>query len=507
MFFSKDSESSFSLRARFLVFLFTTLFVIFLGYGIAYWHARTLRNIVLVQSPKLILISQAADALLMSISSQKDFIPSYVLDQNPDWLLRLNNDWETAKQLVQNALAAARTPHEQQQIQDINGAYHRYMKSVERVIISYRRGVQSEIHNSRTEAASLFAYAEKLAKEFKEIQRQNGEEVQHAAEAELNRIQHFNIGLVSLITCMLFFFAWRAWHRIIYPLQILAGEDTGASFKGDKEITAVQSRIARLLQNAGETSRALARSRKSLEQAERMVVVAKLAASMAHSIRNPLTSVKMRLFSLNRSLHLDADQQEDFDVISDEIRHLDIVVQNFLEFARPPKLKVQSISPSEVIDRTLVLLNHRFEAYDVTVTAHRENSLPAISGDPEQLKEVFVNILENACQAMAGNPGTIDIFEDMAKPEKGEVSMPRIRICDSGPGIPEDFLAHVFEPFYTTKGEGTGLGLSIAYRIVENHGGTIDVHSTSEGTCFTICLPAISYPDTKGIPDGSHSDY
>ena len=140
-------------------------------------------------------------------------------------------------------------------------------------------------------------------------------------------------------------------------------------------------------------------------------MVGKLAAGVAHSIRNPLTSVKMRLFSMKRSLELSASQKEDFEVISEEIRHIDTIVRNFLEFSRPPKLKMQRISPSDVVDLALSLLHNRLESYGVEVKLIREQRLPEIWADPEQLKEVLVNLVVNACEAMVGG-GAITIQEE-----------------------------------------------------------------------------------------------
>jgi signal transduction histidine kinase len=141
-----------------------------------------------------------------------------------------------------------------------------------------------------------------------------------------------------------------------------------------------------------------------------MAMVGKLAAGMAHSVRNPFTSVKMRLFSLSRSLKLSGTQKEDFDVISEEIDHIDTIVQNFLEFSRPPKLRMQPVSPSTVVDTAIQLLRYRLESYNVKAIIHRDKMLPAVDADPDQLKEVLVNLMVNACEAMTGG-GTIDIHE------------------------------------------------------------------------------------------------
>jgi signal transduction histidine kinase len=237
------------------------------------------------------------------------------------------------------------------------------------------------------------------------------------------------------------------------------------------------------------TQSELEKSRETLLQAEKMALVGKLAAGMAHSIRNPLTSVKMRLFSLNRTLDLSVTQKDDFQVISEEIRHIDTIVQNFLEFSRPPKLKIQTVSPSDAVDLAIQLLQHRLKSYDVAIRLIRKRPLTKIQADPEQLKEVLVNLVVNACEAMEGG-GFIIIQEEESFVEPlGRIVI--IRLTDNGPGVPESIREKIFQPFFTTKEEGTGLGLSIAARIVEEHGGWLDLTSTpGEGATFVITLPA-----------------
>jgi signal transduction histidine kinase len=249
-----------------------------------------------------------------------------------------------------------------------------------------------------------------------------------------------------------------------------------------------------------QTQSELQKSRESLLQAEKMALVGKLAAGMAHSIRNPFTSVKMRLFSLNRSLEFTDTQKEDFDVISQEIRHIDTIVQNFLEFSRPPKLKIQSISPSIVVDQAIVLLKHRLKSYDVEVTIERERNLPEIDADPEQLKEVLVNLVVNACEAMEKGGSIVIREQEAMTPSKDRLSV--IRVSDNGPGIPESMRDKVLQPFFTTKEEGTGLGLSIAVRILAEHHGRMDIESNQGGgTTFVITLPH------KEPSDEHDSDY
>jgi signal transduction histidine kinase len=196
----------------------------------------------------------------------------------------------------------------------------------------------------------------------------------------------------------------------------------------------------------------------------------------------------MRLFSMERTLELTATQREDIEVISEEIRHIDTIVRNFLEFSRPPKLKIQSVSPSDVVDSAIQLLRHRIESYGVEVEVYRQRKLPEVDGDPEQLKEVLVNLMVNACDAMADG-GKITIREEAGQTKPmGRVAV--IRVSDTGPGVPEGIKEKVFQPFFSTKEEGTGLGLSIAARIIQDHKGCLNLRSREgKGATFIITLP------------------
>jgi signal transduction histidine kinase len=255
------------------------------------------------------------------------------------------------------------------------------------------------------------------------------------------------------------------------------------------EVRAVGQLVAGLLRDVDETQALLKASREHLVQAEKLALVGKLAAGVAHSVRNPLTSVKMRLFSLERGLDLSPAQREDFEVISEEIRHLDTIVRNFLEFSRPPKPKLQHVSPSDVVDMTLVLLKHRLETYGVEVRLNRDHPLPETALDPEQIKEVLVNLVLNACDAMGEN-GRIEISESAGFMDPlGRVAI--LEVADSGPGIAPEVAEKIFQPFFSTKEEGTGLGLAIATRIMEEHGGYIHLKPSErgQGACFVLVLP------------------
>jgi len=315
--------------------------------------------------------------------------------------------------------------------------------------------------------------------------------------AGLNRDRAEGIGRMDLVNTMASAFlpfalflglalALVLSRQILGPIRRLAtGEDHSV---GPDEVAALETRMHGLLERAVQARAKLEKSQATLKATERMATVGKMAAGVAHSIRNPLTSVKMRLFSLQRSLDLSVNQREDFEVISQEIKHLDLIIQNFLEYAKPPKLSLTRSSPSDVTAAAIVLLKPRMDSQRVSVHVERESPIRPILIDPEQLKEVLVNLFSNALDAMHG-PGTISVDESEGFMEPvGRVAV--ISVSDSGPGVPDEERERVFEPFHTTKEEGTGLGLPIARRIVAEHGGSLSLtQAKGGGAKFTITLP------------------
>ena len=245
--------------------------------------------------------------------------------------------------------------------------------------------------------------------------------------------------------------------------------------------------VQALIESASQAQEELDKSQESLRQAEKLAMVGKLAAGVAHSVRNPLTSVKLRLFSLERSLALTPRQEEDFTVITDAIRHVDSIVSNFLEFSRRPQLKIQKTSVKRIVDATMQLLENRLTALPVSISVKRAKDLPLIDGDAEQLREALLNILLNGCEAM--NYSGSMLIEEFLETKAGKDFI-CIRIQDSGPGILPSDLTEIFTPFFSTKEQGTGLGLPIAKGILQEHGGNIEVASSAKtGTIFTLKIP------------------
>ena len=457
------------------------------------WYTYQMEGILSTIVDKNMAALQVAEALETALVNQKGFVSYYFLDGNPEWLEQLGEYRQIFKDRLQVAQKLTKTDHQKRTFDDISSEYSAYIADKDRVIEYYRNGERITISELHTSVRNRFFKILALCEDFKKIYI---EQVNQARET--SRFQAKNLRLVAGFALVAAFFlalllAFVLIFQILGPIRQLSLSTIRDTRQDDKpprstnEISSLRKSVEGLLENVDQTQSELEKSRGHLLQAEKMATVGKLAAGMAHSIRNPFTSVKMRLFSLSRGLDLAETQKDDFNVISEEIRHIDQIVQNFLEFSRPPKLKMQAVCPSTVVDNALQLLAHRLKSYDVNIAVNRKQMIPNVEADPEQLKEVLVNIIVNACEAMS-NGGTITIEEQVIAERHAKTAI--IRIHDTGPGIPESIRQKVFEPFFTTKDEGTGLGLSIAARIIEEHGGWLNVTSEEgSGATFNIALP------------------
>ena len=454
------------------------------------WHTYRMGHLFTSVIDSAVMGLQAAEELETALVRQKGLTTYYFLDGNPDWLSQLKQLNQSFNTWLKKARNSAQTDNERSILNEIESEYLRYVFARDQVIQLYQAGKREAGAQRHWEVRKQFFAIQALCDQYREI---NKEQIRQARTESLAQTRMLNVMTLAALPSVLvlgILLAYILLNQILKPIKILSMETGGMEMDRPlpREMTALRQRVHNLMENVDQTQSELQQSREHLLQTEKLAMVGKLAAGVAHTIRNPLTSVNMRLFSLERSLKLSQTQQEDFEVISEEVRHIDTIVQNFLEFARPPKLKIQSISPSEVVDMALQLLRHRLESYGVQVEVDRQHRLPTVEADPEQLKEVLINLLVNACEAM-GQGGSIVIREEEGVAEPlGRVVV--IRVKDNGPGIPKSVRDKVFQPFFSTKEEGTGLGLSIAYRIVEEHGGWLSLKSKEgEGTTFTITLP------------------
>jgi signal transduction histidine kinase len=242
-----------------------------------------------------------------------------------------------------------------------------------------------------------------------------------------------------------------------------------------------------------------------MKERDRLAALGEMAAGLAHEIRNPLGAIKGAAQVLDPKQYKGEDA-EFLGVIVEEVNRLNGVVTQFLDYSRPLKQAFGPTDLNDVLSRTAKLLQPEAEKAKVELKLDLANELPKAVADPEQLKQVFINLAQNAIQAMPEG-GTLTL--STSRPDEGAWRLSglvrgqevvEIRFADNGKGIPAEAQRHIFVPFYTTKEKGTGLGLAICQRLVKSHNGSIAVRSKpGEGTEFLIRLPAISEPKPERL--------
>lgn len=220
-----------------------------------------------------------------------------------------------------------------------------------------------------------------------------------------------------------------------------------------------------------------------LRQLDRLAGVGTLAAEMAHEVKNALVAVKTFV-----DLLLEKNPGDELEAtVHREMRRIDAIVGQVLKYSRNSASKPQATSLHTVLERTLKMMRSHFSGKSITLVTRLAATPDVILGDENHLEQAFMNLLLNATEAMNGE-GTLSIETDTLA---GPVRQIRLVIRDTGGGIPAEALAHLFEPFYTTKQHGTGLGLAITRRIIHEHHGIISAESEpGKGTAFNILLPA-----------------
>jgi signal transduction histidine kinase len=219
-------------------------------------------------------------------------------------------------------------------------------------------------------------------------------------------------------------------------------------------------------------------------RAERLAAVGTMAAGLAHEVRNPLNSAALQLAVLERRLQRGETGDQAIPIariIRDEIGRLERLVRDFLAFAKPSPVNAQPVDLATIIRGVATLIAPEAEAAQIAVDLDLAPGLQPAAGDPEQLRQVMLNLTRNALEAMQGRAGRL-ILRVRQSAARLEVD-----VEDDGPGFAEGLP--VFDAFFTTKDQGTGLGLSLVHRIVADHGGTIRVESRPGRTCFTFQLP------------------
>jgi signal transduction histidine kinase len=245
-----------------------------------------------------------------------------------------------------------------------------------------------------------------------------------------------------------------------------------------------------------------------VKERDRLAALGEMAAGLAHEIRNPLGAIKgaaqLLMTGDGAPPHQANETAEFLQIIVEEANRLNNVVTRFLDYARaerPGREGADKVDLNAVVRKTVQLLQKDLQA-KIELRVRTDDQLPMVAGDPESLLQVFLNLGQNAIQAMPDG-GTLEVLTTRRRRSRlGYGQFCEVRFRDTGIGIARDRLKKLFIPFYTTKQKGTGLGLAISHRIINQHAGTIEVRSTiGQGSTFSVFLPAAEPVPANKIED------
>jgi signal transduction histidine kinase len=303
----------------------------------------------------------------------------------------------------------------------------------------------------------------------------------------------------------------RSIHQLRVRVQDAAdklGRDLPSVEVTGESLEELDEHLQGVVRQVGQVVQQLQQREREVLRAEQLAAVGRLAAGVAHEVRNPLTAIKMLVQTAREGDGREGEapaepggqngaagaspsratvgvQSDDLRVIELEVRRIERSLQTFLDFARPPKLQRVPTDLGPLPEHVTSLIRGRAAKQGVEVRIDRPPAAVTVEADPDQVRQVLLNLVLNALEVMPAG-GRLDIR--LAGPADGWVE---VTVADTGPGIAADIQPHLFEPFVSDKETGLGLGLSVSRRIVEDHGGTIRAHNRPEGgACFVVKLPA-----------------
>ncbi len=307
----------------------------------------------------------------------------------------------------------------------------------------------------------------------------------YAFQTVVKQYLPFLLGIWILVAGALGYFITR---QITYPInKFIKGANAiaGGDLNQHIELSSKDEigNLAVAFNNMAEELKKMQKMQEELRRLDRLSALGQLVAEVAHEVKNPLGIIKNSAQILESSPLSNTRRKEIVGFVIEGAERINRVVDNFLQFARPPKMKKEKTDIIGVVDRTIRLVSDTLAKNNIEVTKDYTDSIPLIRVDPSQLQQLFLNLILNAIEAMPKG-GELKISTQL---ERKEIL---IAFSDTGRGVPSKLKKKIFEPFYTTREHGTGLGLAIAHKIVENYGGRITLESkVGKGSTFKILFP------------------
>lgn len=430
----------------------------------------------------------------------------YLVDPDPLLLKDIANDEQQFEDWLIQAERLAFTPDEVTAVRAIRAGYDAYQNELEQLRLAVGQGRSlrnlrelSQAHPIRHVLDPCREYAR-----LNEVQ-MNGVTQESTRVSERLHVTMFLLGICGPIGGLLSGFGIaRGLSRSLYQLSVRVQDmaqhlerDVGAvKLTADGDLVHLDQQLQHVMQRVAEVTQRLQRQQQDMLRAQQLAAVGQLAASVAHEVRNPLTSIKLLVEAGLRNQNPKPFTRENLQVVHGEILRLQQTVQSFLDFARPPALVRVVCDLRSVVQQALDLVEAQARQQKVELAAELPPDPLIGQIDRGQLCTVLVNLFMNALDAMPTG-GRLEVTLDA---DRDRI---QLRVRDTGDGIAPAIRSQLFTPFVSTKPTGSGLGLSISRRIIEEHGGRIDtVDAGDRGACFAILLPAEVTEESHAVAAG-----
>lgn len=435
----------------------------------------------------------------------RGFTFTYLVDKSPQWLDSIKTREIRFIILLERARMSAGTPEEMSLIQQISGLFANYEQSMIQASKKLR-------YYQVSQANALIVYAARdLLGTIHDKSRNfiafniKAEESYELDLAKANKIilrTMISLGFGGILAGLIM--GWIISRLVLNPINQLILQVRGASGgtlleklevpdQGDLE--ELGDRIKSMINKMNVTQQALEKNKELLQYSNKYAVLGKVAPTVAHEIRNPLAAIKMLIYSMKEQNDIPESIRPDLNIISSEIDRMEGFIKNFLKFSRQADPVLIHINPVDVLQEVLQLLMPRIKKNEIALYNRTIGSTQLVAADPGQLKQLFMNLIINALEVIP--QGGSLIFDaalheaHVGKENHKATIFLMIRIEDSGPGIPEKVMKHLFEPFIKGSDQGVGLGLSISQNIANMHNGWIEALNKPQGSgaVFKVFIP------------------
>lgn len=449
-----------------------------------------------------------AKEMEMELVRLRGFTFTFLVDPTQQWLDSIKTRQTRFIILLERARLNVSTPEEISLIQQISGLFSNYQQSLINAAARVKR-------RDFRQANALLVYAAKdLLSTIHEKSRQFiSLNIQAEENYELNIAQAhttilrtmISLGLGGILAGLLL--GWIISRLVLNPINQLilqVRSASGGAYLEKLEVPELDdleelgSRIRTLFERINKTQEALEKNRELLQYSNKYAVLGKVAPTVAHEIRNPLAAIKMLIYSMKEEHNFPGSLRQDIEIISSEIDRMEEFIRNFLKFARTADPVLIETDPVEVLREVIQLLKPNLRKNQINLHDNTGLAKFRVMADSGQLKQLFMNLVINAIEAMSAGGNLILSNRVHEGPELPDDDLGAkylaISIEDTGPGVPDKVMKHLFEPFIKGNDQGVGLGLSISQNIASLHKGWINAQNKPDdsGAVFRVVLPLVS---------------